>query len=139
MDNYPATPQALIRTRFTWLRDSNFSAIYRSYHSEARFREHFPREEEYLRFAREQHLAEIELLRMQIVTTQLRGKLAKILTFQVYRLHGQLNHYLDITTLRLHDGRWQVLFGKRVTCDAQVDLEHLGWDAVEGHPEAITY
>ena len=79
------TPGELVQARFEWLEHGDFSAIYRSYHPDAQFRGHFPTEREYLDFAIEQGLAELELIRLQILDETARGRLAKIYSVQEYR------------------------------------------------------
>jgi len=134
-----SSPGELLQARFDWLKQGNFSAIYRSYHPDAQFREHFPNEQEYLSFAHDQGLAEIEIFNLQIVEETVRGRLAKIFSVQEFRFQGETHHYLDVTTLRLVDDQWYVLSGKRVACESPLESAQLTRDMVEKHPQAIVY
>lgn len=139
MSGAQRTPRELIQARFDWLQRADFSSIYRTYHPDAQFREHFPSEREYLQFANEHGLAKLELLRLEILDETVRGRLAKIFSLQKYRFGGELHVYLDVTTLRLMDDRWHVLSGKRVVYEASLDSRPLTRDLVEKHPQAVVY
>lgn len=139
MPGYPSSPTELLVARFAWLRRGDFSAIYTSYHADARFFELFATLEDYRRFAEENDLASLELVRLDILAQRERGSLARVLTYQEYSIHGERHHYLDITSFRLQDGVWQVLSGKRVVSMPRDDITGIGWEAVDDHPEAVTY
>jgi len=139
MNAMQPTPRDLVLARFDWLRRADFSAIYRSYHPDAQFREQFQSEPEYLQFAREQGLAELELLKLNILEEAVRGRLAKVFSFQEYQFRGELHVYLDVTSLRLKDARWYVLSGKRIPYESSFDARPLTRDLVEKHPQAAVY
>jgi len=133
------SPLELIRARFSWLAGGEFASIYASYHPEALFREHFPDSDAYATYARTQGLSGLELLRLEALAEQVRGNLARVLTYQSYRLDGSSHHYLEITTLRKEGEHWLVLAGKRVESRPWEDLEDPDWSSVERHPDAVSY
>jgi len=133
------SPLELVRERFEWLRKGEFATIHASYHPEALFREHFPEPEAYAEFALEQGLSRLELVQLESVAEQIRGNLARVLTYQAYRYEGRVQHYLEITTLRKDGDVWRVFSGKRVESLPWEELEDPDWTSVEQHPDAISY
>jgi len=139
LSRYPSSPIELLKARFAWLCRGDFSSIFASYHADARFYELFPTQEDYQRFAEEHDLASLKLERLEVIDQQVRGTLARVLTYQEYTIHDERHRYLDITSFRRQDGVWQVLSGKRVDAAPYDDYSGIVWETVDQHPDAVTY
>jgi len=139
LSSYPQSPRELVQSRFAWLAAGDFSSIYRSYHPDARLRGHFPSEESYIEFAREQQLDQFELLQLEVIDQMERGNLARILTAQVFRLKGEKFRYLDVTTLRFDGLCWRILSGKRREAETAEESEQVSLEAVYHDPQSFEY